>query len=91
MFSSGLKLTQEDLDAITDRNAQNPTMSKLIIQYCKDNSLKEPSVSVECWGKGHRLSQEIEGYKVSAGYVTKWLDHPDARNILRKFPGLGLQ
>lgn len=85
LFTAGIKLNKQDLEAILARNTDNPTMTQIALRYAQENK-------IDLGGKvyvGHQAEiQRADGIASIVDYYNRWIDDPDAGNMLNKFFGV---
>ena len=82
LFTCGVKLTARDIEAILARNKGNGTMEQLAFRYAEENG-------VDLGGRryyGHQPEiQATVNVENTIDYYARWIDKPDAGNMLTKF------
>lgn len=85
LFTCGVKLQPEEIDAIMDRNAGNHTMLQLAVRYAQENGIKINRVYNS--GKAAEIENvnQLEG--AAKIYFSHWIDKNNASEMLQKFFG----
>lgn len=85
LFTAGIKLKRRDIEAILARNQDNATMTQIALRYAEENG-------VDLGRKlyiGHQAEiQEAGGVASAVDYYNRWIDKPNAGEMLNKFFGV---
>lgn len=82
LFTAGIKLNSKDIESILNRNKDNSTMTQIALRYAEENGVDLPGNKFY----GHTEAiQEAEDIKSVIDYYDRWIDKPNAFNILDKF------
>lgn len=78
LLTSGIPLTERDIEAIVRRNADNVTMQQLAYRYARDNGIKMNSYFI-----GHsRQIQSINEISHAVEYTERYLGEPDGWSVI---------
>ncbi len=83
LFSCGVKLSENDLEKIIDRNNGNATMIQLALRYADQNGMKLKRVLDT---HSRELTACDDLYGTAKLYIDHWIDNPDqGTTILDRF------
>ena len=81
-LQGNIKLNEKDINDLLERNADNRTMSILILRYAKEHGLKVDG--------RHKLRQQAEAKECDdldavISLYQRWIAHPRGKEMLNKF------
>lgn len=85
LFTAGIKLKARDIEAILSRNQGNATMEQIALRYAEENGV---DLGRKLYN-GHQAEiQEAGGVASAVDYYNRWIDKPNAGEMLNKFFGV---
>jgi len=84
----GISLTKEDLVAMLERNAGNPTMQRLITDYASRNNIELPGEYRYDLDMKARIESTEAVRTIVEVYCGRWIVEKDPLNMLNRFFGL---
>lgn len=84
----GISLTKEDLVAMLERNAGNPTMQRLITDYASKNKIELPGEYRYDLDMKSRIESTEAVRTIVDVYCARWITGKDPLNMLNRFFGL---
>ncbi len=88
LLSSGLPLTERDIETIIKRNENNRTMNILALRYAAQHDLKIDNRSYSFELNQKRALETADALDQILGYYSKWIDTEKALYMLDKFFGM---
>ena len=82
LLQAGIPLLPRDINAILDRNSGNRTMTQLALRYAQEHGI--PVDGQHIIG-GDEERQTANALDQILQYYRKWIDHPNAPAVLRRF------
>lgn len=87
LFTAGIKLKARDIEAILSRNQDNATMTQIALRYAEENGVDLGRDKKYYYG--HRAEiQQAGGVANAVDYYNRWIDKPNAGEMLNKFFGV---
>lgn len=74
LLETGIVLSAKDVEMIFDRNIDNNTMKKLIVEYAKQHNIK---INRHYQPKNADLIESVKGVPYIANMVIKWHNKPE--------------
>ena len=87
LFTAGIKLKARDIEAILARNQDNATMTQIALRYAEENGVDLGRDKKYYYGHQAEI-QEAEGVTSAVSYYDRWIDKPNAGEMLNKFFGV---
>lgn len=87
LFTAGIKLKRRDIEAILARNQDNATMTQIALRYAEENGVDLGRDKKYYYGHQAEI-QEAEGVTGAVSYYDRWIDKPNAGEMLNKFFGV---
>ena len=84
LLQTGITLLPRDIEALLRRNSSNRTMSQLILRYAKEHGIETNSM----YTGTHDEMQRAKNLESTLHYYEKWVDKPNALDILNRFFGV---
>lgn len=82
LLSPGIVLLPRDIQGMIERNRDNKTMLQIILRYCKENDIDTGGTY---YIGGQQEEETARGLDTIISYYAKWIDKPNARDMLNKF------
>lgn len=83
LLQAGVKLTQRDIKAMLNRNADNHTMTQVILRYCKENDID--TGGVHYMGNKYTI-RNVDAMRSNVDVSLKWSERP---TVYEKLMGEG--
>ena len=87
LFAAGIKLNARDIEAILARNQDNATMTQIALRYAEENGVDLGRDKKYYYGHQAEI-QEAGGVANAVDYYNRWIDKPNAGEMLNKFFGV---
>jgi len=82
LLNAGIKLNKRDIEAILSRNQDNATMTQIALRYAEENKIDLGRTLYI----GHQAEiQQAGGVDSTIDYYARWIDKPNAEEMLNKF------
>ena len=81
LLQPGIVLTARDIIGIVERNKGNKTMEQIAIRYAQEHKI-ETGLYYHGMAEEMQTAKNIEGLLI---YYERWIDKPNAKEMLRKF------
>lgn len=82
LLQAGINLTEKDIDDLLERNADNPTMTQIIMRYAKERKIRISGRHIDRQQEENRM---CDGVDAIISMYQKWIRHPKGREMLDRF------
>lgn len=69
LLNSGIKLTEGEVNGLADRFVGNPTMIRLLSEYCKNSRIRNDNLTILSKRALSRGSHELETFDLAASWI----------------------
>lgn len=83
LLQDGIVLLPRDIRAMMRRNAENRTMTQIILRYAHEHDIDTSGIVYT--GGGQREMENAKNLEEIVRYYAGWIDKPNAPEMLRKF------
>lgn len=84
LMTPGIYLTEKDIQAMLERNAENRTMTQIILRYAKENNIL-PKESFGLYVHGDEERKEADALETTVQYYERWMGGDSAESMLNRF------
>ena len=82
LLQSGITLLPRDIQGMLKRNSGNRTMTQIILRYAKEHNIETGGTY---YIGGQQEEETARGLDTIISYYAKWIDKPNAKDMLTKF------
>lgn len=84
LMTPGVYLTEKDIEAMLERNAENRTMTQIILRYADEHKIT-PKTSFGLYVYGKEEREEADALKNTVQYYEHWMGGDKAEEMLNRF------
>lgn len=82
LLQSGITLLSRDIQGILKRNSDNRTMTQIVLRYAKEHGIDVGGTFYIGGQQEEETARNLDGI---IHYFSKWIDKPNAKEMLDKF------
>ena len=85
LLQPGIVLKPRDIEGMLERNADNRTMTQIILRYAEENKINTDKIYYYGGQEEEKTAKALDSILY---YYKNWIDKPNAKEMLNKFFGV---